>query len=136
MLHRLHHKGFQLVELLVVLAIMAILTSLSFPLYTAYLVKERRFEAAALLSQLAIAAEHYHLQHNSYARMSLAVLHTPAYIVKHNYHLMLQLMDAGYVLTAQPIHAQAIHDTDCGALTLNEMGERTVTGKASVETCW
>ncbi len=130
-------RGFHLIELMIVVSIICLLTAISFPIYTEYLVKERRYEAAQLLSKAAITAEHYHFEHNGYQGMTLADLHVPTYAVKNNYKFILAIIsDNDYQLTAKPMNAQAEKDRECSSLMINANGEKSVSGSANVEACW
>ncbi len=129
--------GFHLMELMIVLAIISILSMFAIPIYTQYLVKERRLEAAQLLSKISIAAEQYHLEQGSYQAMTLAALHADEYAVKDNYQFILELQsDVDYVLIAKPIHAQADDDRYCGSLSLDSSGKRGVSGVGGIDGCW
>lgn len=130
-------KGFHLIEILIVLVIISILTTLAMPLYSQYLVHERRLEAASMLSKLAIAMEQYHIEHNSYQDATLAGLNFSEIIAKNNYRLVIQsAADHDFLLAAKPLTHQAEKDEACGSLTLHSNGEKGVTGPGRVEECW
>src|SRR5579872_1815865 len=81
------HSGFHLLELLIAIAIISLLATLSIPLYSQYIVQERRLEAVQVLSKLAIAMEEYHVDQNSYVDATLAELHFSELIVDGYYQL-------------------------------------------------
>lgn len=52
-------KGFSLVELMIVVAVMAILTCIAYPMYTGYVSGSRRSEASSNLETLRLMEEEY-----------------------------------------------------------------------------
>lgn len=129
--------GFHLIELLIVISIIAILTSISLPLYSQHIVHVRRLEAARILSKLAIAMEQYYIEHNTYQNATLASLHFSEFIVEKNYRLIIDVAnDHDYLLSAKPQGNQAEKDALCATLTLAANGEKNVTGGGSLENCW
>jgi type IV pilus assembly protein PilE len=58
--------GFTLAELLVTLAIMGILASVTYPMYVGYVTKSRQQEAQVELTAIRQAEEMYRLQYNTY----------------------------------------------------------------------
>lgn len=59
-------KGFTILELLVVVVIIAILTTISIPLYQGYQVTGNRTDAMALLSEMMLAQERYFTENITY----------------------------------------------------------------------
>ena len=59
--------GLTLIELVVVVAIVALLGTIAVPSYRSYLLRSHRVEAKAALLGLAVAQERFYLQHNRYA---------------------------------------------------------------------
>lgn len=60
-------RGFTLIELMITVAIVAVLAGIAYPLYTDQVRKGRRAEARAALMNLLQQQERYHTQNNSYA---------------------------------------------------------------------
>jgi type IV pilus assembly protein PilE len=59
--------GFTLVELMITLAVLAIISSLSVVSYRQYVRRANRVDATSALLHLSAAQERYYLQHNQYA---------------------------------------------------------------------
>lgn len=130
------NNGFSLLELMIVITILTILSSVGYPLYTQHLSKLNRLAAQQSLSQLALAMERYHFEHNTYAGASLSQLNMTEYTAKNAYRLAIQSSTHHhYVLTAHPLNPQAERD-DCGELILDAQGKRSQTGSASSDDCW
>src|SRR5699024_2653897 len=61
------HRGFTLLELMIVVAIVAILASIAYPSYTHYIVKTHRSAAEACLSEYANYMERFYTTNLSYS---------------------------------------------------------------------
>ncbi len=59
-------KGFTLIELMIVLAIIAILATIAVPMYQRYIERARNAAAQSLLKQLALSEEAYNVDHGQY----------------------------------------------------------------------
>ena len=133
------NRGFTLIEVMIVVAIIKILTAIAYPSYDEYVKRGNRTEGQAFLSDVAARQERYFSQNNKYitavgdiAKLGLSNANSPT----SKYTITLAsggTDDGGYLLTA----TQQFGDTKCGNLTLNALGEkgRTGTGK-TLEECW
>lgn len=119
--------GFTLVELMIVLAVAAILVSLALPSYQQSIRKSRRADAQADLMEFAGQAERVFTQTNSYATAAL-----PANTAFYTYTFSTAASATGYTIQAEPTSGQ---DKDgCGTMSLNQAGLRTKTG--TLADCW
>ena len=66
------HKGFTLIELMIVVAIVAILASIAYPAYTDSVRKGKRAQARTALAELMQQQERYMTQRNCYLAFSTA----------------------------------------------------------------
>lgn len=126
------HHGFSLLELIITLAIAAILTSLSYPVYTHHLQTARRKQAELTLMMIANQLESYHSIHNTYHGATLAHLAIKTQGEAHYKFLIAQANDQRYLLSATPLNAQK--QDRCGTLRLNAINQQTA--QQSSETCW
>lgn len=129
--------GFSLMELIIVLAIISILAGLAYPHYNQHLITARRAYATVALTDLAARLEQYYTHKNSYAGATLAELGVSDANYKNYYQLKIdQAIDDKYVVSAIPQGKQAQDDTDCGTLSLDQSGNRSITGSGTVTACW
>lgn len=131
-----HSIGFHLIELMIVIAIMGILVSISVSVYTHHVVFSRRVAAEMALTELSLRMEAYYLKHQTYQNATLRTLQFPVETGHHDYHLQIETSDNQYVLKAEPIGLQSTRDKACGALLLYDNGKKGVAGYAKNETCW
>ncbi len=92
-------RGFSLLELLITLAIMAILFSVATPAYQHYLGDKRAQSAKLALQHLGLSISAYHLQHRTYRDMQ-AALDWPSVT---GYQFTLQAADPQhFIISAEP----------------------------------
>jgi type IV pilus assembly protein PilE len=129
--NRRTQAGFTLIELMITVAIVAILTAVAYPAYTQHLRKSHRADAQNLLMALASRQQQYLLDTRSYAdTVDKLQVPVPSNVAAH-YDVSL-VLGAGaaptFTLTASPLGAQAADQ--CGALTLDQTGTKSPGG------CW
>lgn len=129
------HKtsAFTLIELLITIAILGILMGIAYPLYSDHLIKTRRVQASQNLLLLSQALEIYHSKQRTYLDADLVKL--APNIVNNNIHYRYQIQELtaqSYTLIALPSRK----DSACGALSLDQLGEKSSNGTATVNECW
>lgn len=140
----LRQAGVTLLELLIVVAIVAILSAIALPSYTRYITKTNRAAAAACLATDANYMERFYtsnLRYDQDTTKTPMTLPTPDCAstaqTGNNYsYAVSNLTATTYTLTATPINAQLKRDTMCGTLTLDQTGTRTDSGSGAVADCW
>lgn len=128
--------GFSLVELLITLAIISILACIAYPTYTNYLVKARRASVAIALFDIAAKLEEYYAKNNSYSNATIDNLGVKNENYRNFYEIKLSTYKNTYNIQAVPFGSQANNDPECGTLTLDQIGNKNITGSGKSEDCW
>ncbi|MBC8519889.1 MAG: prepilin-type N-terminal cleavage/methylation domain-containing protein [Gammaproteobacteria bacterium] len=125
--------GFTLIEMVIALAIIAILMAVSLPSYEEQMVQGRRSDGTTALTIFSQRMERYFLENGSYSGATTSIYKSTS----DNEYYLLSVTTTGesYQLLATATGIQA-GDAVCGNLTLNEKGERGITGSGSAIDCW
>jgi type IV pilus assembly protein PilE len=127
-------RAFSLLELLVALAMIALLLAVGVPSYQQHLAYAHRMQAKAQLMAASFRLEQYVVEHPHDHAVSLSELglqNNPYY----RFSFEPQNKDQPYRLMATPKAGQAKRDSDCGVLMLNGLGEKTASGTLG-SACW
>lgn len=123
-------KGFTLIEVMIVVAIVAILASIGIPSYRQHMIKSNRAAAESFMLSIANKQEQYVLDARTYATSLTALnLNTPPEISTKYTITLGNIANNTYTITATPKGGQA-SDT-CGAVTLDQAGK-----KLPASGCW
>lgn len=130
--------GFTLIELMIVVAVVAILVAIAYPSYQDAVRKSRRAQAKADMVEYAALAERWRTVNNSYEDFELPVTQSPREAgapARYNLTPAAPFTTAQtFTITATPVGGQALDR--CGTLTINEAGVKTESGAASLSECW
>lgn len=142
MIHaRRRTRGFTLIELMIAMAVVAILAAVALPSYQRYAARTHRAAAAACMVEMAQFMERVYISNLRYDQNNGVATALPATDctarVNGRYTLALAAVaERTFSLTATPQGAQASIDSACGTLSLNQAGTRTVGGGDTDANCW
>jgi type IV pilus assembly protein PilE len=141
--------GFTLVELIVTMAIAAILTAIAVPGYRQIVQRSNRTDATTALLKIAAAQEKFYMQFNTYATDAQRSLAPPAGLgVPRTDQDLYTLTIApnlgglvqGYIVTATPTAGKGqATDTNCATFRVTEQGARTALDSGGADNtpyCW
>ncbi len=145
----LHRSGFTLLELMVTLAIVAILAGLAYPSYRHAILKSKRAEGSGALLQLMQQQERYYLAHGRYIAFSSASVDPDERRFK--WHSGSSAPASAYEISAVPCAGSTLQecvqltavagtaqvnaqhrDPQCGLLSLSSSGARS----PAAPECW
>ena len=135
-------KGVTLIELVIVVAIVALLASIAVPTYRNYVLRSHRVEAKTALLNLAAAQEKFYLQNNTYTndvgtanglRFSTEAGPVDNFLTENGWYTITVTAadNEGFALTADA-EGDQVNDSDCTSFGLESSGKKT----ASTDKCW
>lgn len=139
-------RGFTLIEVMIVVAIVAILVAVAYPSYLNSVAKTRRTAVQACMVEMAQFMERFYTTNlrydqstatppvavalpNSTCRADTAGSYTISFLAG-------QPTQTTYTIQAVPQGGQATVDAGCGTLSLTQAGTKGRTGTAAMNSCW
>ncbi|WP_323164781.1 type IV pilin protein [Pseudomonas atacamensis] len=126
-------RGFTLIEIMIVIAIIGIILTISIPSYNEYVKKGRRAEVVSLLSEQAQTLERFYTRNNVYTGVTGLSAGNDFYTITPT------LTDQTFLLTAVRKTGSAMATDKCGDFTLTNTGVRSmnnaITG-VTAKDCW
>lgn len=148
----MHQRGFTLVEIMVVLAIVMTIAAIAMPSYTENINRSKRAEAKAQLLEAAQFMQRFYSQNDSYAQNragnavaipdALARVPRSAALGSQNYNIGFATPAptvATFTLQAAPRAGGSMATDKCGTFTLTQAGQRGLAGNAAgttADSCW
>ncbi len=135
-------SGFTLIEVVIVVAIIAVLVGLAIPSYQEFMTKSRRTEAKELLYTAAQRQQQVFTWQNRYTTNISGELIVASISANGYYALSVAAGNTGSINTSYSMSATPVagttqaEDTDCGTYTLNSLGQKTVSGSQTTPPCW
>lgn len=139
-------QGFTLIEVMIVVAVVAILAAVAYPSYQQSVAKTRRAAAQGCLVEMAQFMERFYTTNMRYDQTAAATpvavaLPSPACRADMtNFYTFSfttgQPTQSTYTVQAVPQGGQATVDAGCGTLTLTQAGTKGRTGTAALGDCW
>jgi len=141
-------QGVTLLELMIVVAIVAMISAFAYPSYMQYVISTKRTVATSALLQIADRQQQFFMDNKSFSNdlTALGFAANPLVLADDGNSTVVGDADAvysvsltnvavtTYTITAAPLHGQGERDTDCASLTLNQAGARG--NSAGGDDCW
>lgn len=133
-------KGFTLIELMIVVAIVAILAAIGYPAYTSSVQKGNRSDGTSFLMEMAQNMERCMSLYGAYNNAACTYQNGTSHTSVKGYYSVAVVSDTdSFTLTATPVSGSPqASDSSCASFVINHIGTKTATasGGAATTTCW
>jgi type IV pilus assembly protein PilE len=132
-------RGFTLIEIMIVVAVIGILLAVAVPNYTQYVLKSHRAAAITAVLDVASREARYYTVNNTYTNSLTALGYTadPMLVTDSNNHFydltITAASSSGFTVKAVPAGKQ-VKDT-CGTYIYNDLGVKSISS-GSLADCW
>ena len=130
---RRSNRGFTLIEIMIVIAIIGIVITIGYPSLTEYVKKGRRAEVVSLLSEQAQTLERFYTRNNVYTGITGLSTGNDFYTITP------AIADQTFLLTATRKAGTTMATDKCGDFTLTNTGVRSMnnaTTGLTTKDCW
>ena len=134
-------RGFTLIELMIVVAILAIVAAIGYPSYLEQVKKSRRAEGMGHLLELADRMERFYSDKGTYAGATLGTTSGNVFVATTeggHYTLSIGAQDnVAFTISAAPTSKGKQNKDKCGTFTMTSLGVKSVSGGSlSKDDCW
>lgn len=128
-------KGFSLIELMIVVAVIGILAAVAYPAYQDYVIRSKRGDAMNALASVRIAQEKYRANNSSFAG-STSNINGVDYSESPDGYWTIEMLSSGaFNFSAKATHKSPHVDDECSPFLVDRNGASYATGYASSD-CW
>ncbi len=129
-------QGFTLIELMIVVAIIAIISAIAYPSYQDSVRKATRSDGLDTIADTAGRLERCYTTYGSYNNPSCTGVLNGATIASQrlHYNIVIASTPSTYTLTATAVSATQLKDTNCQQFVLTNTGMKT--SLPAGNTCW
>ena len=135
-------KGFTLVELIIVVAIIGVVGAIAMPSYSKYMLKAHRADDGKVhLAKIIDREERFYLQNNKYTSNFSALtglnISSTSPDGFYEFEITLSNNDQAFSVEATAIGTQT-RDIDCATMTINSVGQKSATAGTGGDPtkCW
>ena len=134
-------RGFTLIELMIVVAILAIVAAIGYPSYLEQVKKSRRAEGMGHLLELADRMERFYSDKGTYAGATLGTTSGNVFVATTeggHYTLSIGAQDnVAFTISVTPTSKGKQNTDKCHTFTLTSLGVKSVSGGSlSTDACW
>jgi len=135
-MHLRKNKGFTLIEVMIVVAVVGILASIALPAYNTHVREGRRADGTAALLNAAHNLERCASNFGTYNHANCANLLTASDSPEAFYSVSGTAGASTYTFTAVAKNQQLSDADNCDDFTMNSAGVRGASGTEDTEDCW
>ncbi len=134
MLNMKHMRGVTLMELMIVVVIIGILTTIAFPSYQEFTARAKRTEAKAILLEIASNQERFYLNANRFGTLAELGYADPLITNSGSYTVTIPTNDASGFTASAAFNRDGSELDRCSDFSIDSLGNKTSHG--SISNCW
>ena len=133
----MNHRGFTLIELMIVVAIVGVLAAIAYPSYQEFIARARRADAKTVLLENAQFLERFYTQNGTYLNANLPITEAPKDGATKFYDISFVAAQTATTFQIQAVPKNAQSGDRCGTMMVDQSNVKSVSGATlDSATCW